>query len=197
MLDKNLKNWVVDTTAGYCGADIKALCAESALLSLRRIYPHIYTSSVKLDIDVTQLSITRGDFAAAMSKIVPASRRSNACSPAKPMDAMHFELLRNCYSFAADKLYSVFPPAESAARRKIKLLLKQGGGSGDSVSETSKWPDVTDDCDCWMSSIISAEVPVGGGTNDSSVASNNSSLTWNILTCKPRLLLVGADGGSG
>jgi SpoVK/Ycf46/Vps4 family AAA+-type ATPase len=36
---------------GYCGADLKALCAESSLQALRRRYPQIYKSDQKLLID--------------------------------------------------------------------------------------------------------------------------------------------------
>ncbi|KAL0620679.1 Protein GVQW1, partial [Plecturocebus cupreus] len=41
--------------AGYCGADIKALCTEAALIALRRRYPQIYASSHKLQLDVSSI----------------------------------------------------------------------------------------------------------------------------------------------
>jgi len=37
---------------GYCGADLKALCTEASLRSVRRTYPQIYHSHDKLRIDV-------------------------------------------------------------------------------------------------------------------------------------------------
>lgn len=40
-LSPSLKDWLVSSTAGYCGADLKALCAEAALVSLRRAYPQV------------------------------------------------------------------------------------------------------------------------------------------------------------
>ena len=36
---------------GYCGADLKALCAEAALTAVQRRYPQIYQSDKKLRID--------------------------------------------------------------------------------------------------------------------------------------------------
>ena len=40
-LSSSLKEWLVGSTAGYCGADLKALCGEAALISLRRAYPQV------------------------------------------------------------------------------------------------------------------------------------------------------------
>lgn len=44
----------------------QALCAEASLAALRRVYPQIYTSDVKLLIDVSAVRVTRADFTAAM-----------------------------------------------------------------------------------------------------------------------------------
>ncbi|CAM1299308.1 ATAD2B (predicted), partial [Pycnogonum litorale] len=40
---------------GYCGADVKALCAEATLIALRRRYPQIYSSKQKLVLDVSSI----------------------------------------------------------------------------------------------------------------------------------------------
>jgi hypothetical protein len=40
-LSDDIKDWVVMQTNGYCGADLKALCAEATLISLRRTYPQV------------------------------------------------------------------------------------------------------------------------------------------------------------
>lgn len=63
-------------TSGYCGADLKSLCVEAALASLRRRYPQIYKSQNKLVIKMEQVVPSRKDFETALNKIVPASRRS-------------------------------------------------------------------------------------------------------------------------
>lgn len=61
---------------GYCGADIKALCTEAALIALRRRYPQIYASSHKLQLDVSSIVLNAQDFYHAMQNIVPASQRA-------------------------------------------------------------------------------------------------------------------------
>lgn len=47
-------------------AGLQALCAEASLAALRRVYPQIYTSDVKLLIDPSAVRVTRADFTAAM-----------------------------------------------------------------------------------------------------------------------------------
>ncbi|KAG5846369.1 hypothetical protein ANANG_G00114190 [Anguilla anguilla] len=46
---------LAEKCVGYCGADIKALCTEAALVALRRRYPQIYGSSRKLRLDVESI----------------------------------------------------------------------------------------------------------------------------------------------
>ena len=54
------------TLSGYCGADLKALCTEACLHALRRRYPQIYTTSDKLQLDVTSIEISAKDFTRGM-----------------------------------------------------------------------------------------------------------------------------------
>jgi len=63
-------------TAGYCGADLKALCSEAALYALRRRYPQIYNSVEKLLIDPRRVQVGESDFISAMSMVVPTAHRS-------------------------------------------------------------------------------------------------------------------------
>lgn len=53
-LSPSLKDWLVSSTAGYCGADLKALCAEAALVSLRRAYPQVRVSARHLPVRRTK-----------------------------------------------------------------------------------------------------------------------------------------------
>lgn len=87
MLEIHSKKWrptltesfiqeIAEHTVGYCGADIKALCAEAALCSLRRTYPQVYGSQDKLLIDLDKVVVSRGDFLKAIKKITPASHRT-------------------------------------------------------------------------------------------------------------------------
>jgi SpoVK/Ycf46/Vps4 family AAA+-type ATPase len=45
---------------------VQALCAEASLAALRRVYPQIYASDVKLLIDPSAVTVTRQDFLTAM-----------------------------------------------------------------------------------------------------------------------------------
>ncbi|KAF1777387.1 P-loop containing nucleoside triphosphate hydrolase [Phytophthora cactorum] len=67
---------LAEQIVGYCGADIKALCAEAALCSLRRVYPQVYASQDKLLINLDKVVVARGDFVKAAKKITPASHRA-------------------------------------------------------------------------------------------------------------------------
>ena len=70
-----LMNFLASKTLGYCGADIKGLCAEAALNALRRVYPQVYESSQKLAIDLANVCVEREDFDKALRKIVPSTHR--------------------------------------------------------------------------------------------------------------------------
>lgn len=107
---------------GYCGADIKAVCAEAALCALRRRYPQIYTSSQKLLLDVTSISVEGRDFLSAMRKIVPASQRAVA-SPAKALTPVIQPLLANTLSDAMKALQKVFPHVEQGIKKKDNSML--------------------------------------------------------------------------
>ncbi|VDL23777.1 unnamed protein product [Hymenolepis diminuta] len=65
-----------DQTTGYCGADMKALTAEACLCCLRRQYPQIYESKVKLDINLKYLVVDKVDWCRALRTIRPASIRA-------------------------------------------------------------------------------------------------------------------------
>lgn len=100
---------------GYCGADIKALCTEAALVALRRRYPQIYGSSVKLKLDVTSIVLGPGDFGKAMRTIVPASQRALA-PPGRALSPTLRPLLANSYSLVLKALLRVFPHAQCTDR---------------------------------------------------------------------------------
>lgn len=97
---------------GYCGADIKALCTEAALVALRRRYPQIYGSSVKLKLDVTSIVLGPGDFSKAMRTIVPASQRALA-PPGRALSPALRPLLASSFSLVLKALLRVFPHAQS------------------------------------------------------------------------------------
>ncbi|XP_068813601.1 ATPase family AAA domain-containing protein 2-like [Struthio camelus] len=99
---------LAETCVGYCGADIQALCAEAALCALHRHYPHIYTSSQKLQINVASIEITATDFVLAMQKTAPASQRAVA-SPGQPLPPASKPLLQNTLERLLKGVQRVFP----------------------------------------------------------------------------------------
>lgn len=99
---------VAEKCVGYCGADLKALCTEVALLALRRRYPQIYTSSEKLQIDVSSINISAKDFHYAMKSIVPASQRS-LTSPARALSKKIIPLLQTTFQEILGTLNGIFP----------------------------------------------------------------------------------------
>lgn len=101
--------------SGYCGADIKALCTEAALVALRRRYPQIYSSSVKLKLDVTSIVLGPGDFSKAMRTIVPASQRALA-PPGRALSPALRPLLSSSFSLVLKALLRVFPHAQCTDR---------------------------------------------------------------------------------
>lgn len=113
----NLVSLLFNCLSGYCGADIRALCTEATLCALRRRYPQIYSTSQKLLLDVSSISVTSGDFAAAMGKMSPASQRS-VSSPAKPLSPVVLPLLGAALRDILDAVHRLFPHAEQGMKRK-------------------------------------------------------------------------------
>ena len=83
-------------SAGYCGADLKALCTEASLGAVRRTFPQLYdlkavtelkgsggkggdsdpSVPLRFAVDAEAIRIGREDFERALENIVPASQRS-------------------------------------------------------------------------------------------------------------------------
>uniref|UniRef100_A0A663N7V1 ATPase family AAA domain containing 2 n=1 Tax=Athene cunicularia TaxID=194338 RepID=A0A663N7V1_ATHCN len=128
---------LAEKCVGYCGADIKSLCAETALCALRRCYPQIYKSDEKLQLDINSIKITAKDFVVAMQKIVPSSQRA-VTSPGQPLPSISKPLLENTLAEILQALQKVFPHAEIALKknqqqgiaRTSTLIFCQGKSSG-------------------------------------------------------------------
>ena len=111
---------LAEFTVGYCGADLKALCAESALAALRRIYPQIYATSEKLVINPERILVQPGDFLKAMEKITPASQRVEL-SPASSLTPSMQRLLSRHMRQLITMLMFVFPAAWKQIRKAEQL----------------------------------------------------------------------------
>ncbi|KAM4633283.1 ATPase family AAA domain-containing protein 2B [Polymixia lowei] len=110
-LAKPFVDELAEKCVGYCGADIKALCTEAALVALRRRYPQIYGSSVKLQLDVSSIVLGPGDFSRALRTIVPASQRALA-PPGRVLAPALRPLLASSLSLVLRALLRVFPHAQ-------------------------------------------------------------------------------------
>uniref|UniRef100_A0A8D0L9Z8 ATPase family AAA domain containing 2B n=1 Tax=Sphenodon punctatus TaxID=8508 RepID=A0A8D0L9Z8_SPHPU len=102
---------LAEKCVGYCGADIKALCTEAALIALRRRYPQIYASSQKLQLDVSSIVLSAQDFYHAMQNIVPASQRA-VMSSGHALSPIIRPLLERTFHNILAVLNKVFPHAE-------------------------------------------------------------------------------------
>jgi len=72
---KAMLRYLADRTHGFVGADIAALCKESAMKALRRYLPHINLDEPIPEELLESMRITRDDFEAALREIEPSAMR--------------------------------------------------------------------------------------------------------------------------
>ncbi|XP_037357948.1 ATPase family AAA domain-containing protein 2 isoform X2 [Talpa occidentalis] len=109
---------LAENCVGYCGADIKSICSEAALCALRRRYPQIYTTSEKLQLDLSSVIISAKDFEVAMQKMIPASQRA-VTSPGQALSTIVKPLLQSTVHKILEALQRVFPHAEINTRKAL------------------------------------------------------------------------------
>ncbi|XP_044100936.1 ATPase family AAA domain-containing protein 2 [Neovison vison] len=109
---------LAENCVGYCGADIKSICSEAALCALRRRYPQIYTTSEKLQLDLSSINISAKDFEVAMQKMIPAAQRA-VTSPGQALSTVVKPLLQSTVHKILEALYRVFPHAEIKANKAL------------------------------------------------------------------------------
>ncbi|XP_077495990.1 ATPase family AAA domain-containing protein 2-like isoform X2 [Amblyomma americanum] len=174
---------------GYCGADLKALCSEAALVALRRSFPQIYTTKEKLQLNIESVQILPEDYDRAMRKIVPASQRCGA-SPARPLSTT----VRPLLCAAVEKALVYLQEAFATGLHKSSVMVQHRTASQDG--------NHSDD-----SSVFSDEEAmngVGSSTVDlTEQAANNQSLipsirsrfaAGRVSSHRPRLLICGRPG---
>ncbi|XP_054618114.1 ATPase family AAA domain-containing protein 2B isoform X2 [Dunckerocampus dactyliophorus] len=186
-LSEEFVDELAEKCVGYCGADIKALCTEAALVALRRRYPQIYGSSVKLKLDVASIVLGAGDFGRAMRAIIPASQRALA-PPGRALSPILRPLLASSFSFVLKALVRVFPHAQCNDW--------DTHGGDNQLHEEDVYSDDNED-----SSIYEAQSAVP----PMSTASSKSAMHKPFIHCafsalqqptayRPRLLLAGPPG---
>ncbi|XP_035000431.1 ATPase family AAA domain-containing protein 2B isoform X2 [Hippoglossus stenolepis] len=180
---------LAEKCVGYCGADIKALCTEATLVALRRRYPQIYGSSVKLKLDVTSIVLGPGDFSKAISTIVPASQRALA-PPGRALSPTLRPLLASSFSLVLKALLRVFPHAQCADRDNTH-------GGDNQLLEEDLYSD--NDDEEGSASIFEVE-PAASPKSHLSSAMHRPFIHFSTSALKqptayrPRLLLTGASG---
>ncbi|XP_061563227.1 ATPase family AAA domain-containing protein 2B isoform X2 [Cololabis saira] len=181
---------LAEKCVGYCGADIKALCTEAALMALRRRYPQIYGSSVKLKLDVTSIVLGPGDFSKAMRTIVPASQRA-LTPPGRAISPILRPLLACSFSLVLKALLRVFPHAQCTDRDTPQ-------GVDNHLLEEDVFSD--DDNEEGSASIYEVQPSASPKSQLSSSAMHrtflhfSSSALQQPTAYRPRLLLAGAPG---
>lgn len=70
-------NKLAELTSGYCGSDLQALCSESVLCCLKRMYPNINktTQKNKLNIDANSVKVEECDYYQALMNLTPTGQR--------------------------------------------------------------------------------------------------------------------------
>ncbi|XP_074141446.1 ATPase family AAA domain-containing protein 2B isoform X2 [Sminthopsis crassicaudata] len=177
---------LAEKCVGYCGADIKALCTEAALLALRRRYPQIYASSHKLQLDVSSIVLSAQDFHHAMQNIVPASQRA-VTSSGHALSPIIRPLLERSFNHILSVLHRVFPHAETGQgdrREDVQSLLLEDSDDENALS------------------IFESGCPSGSPKKPSPAAAPkpylhfSTSASQQPTSYRPRLLLSG-ERGSG
>ncbi|GAV28541.1 hypothetical protein PMKS-002012 [Pichia membranifaciens] len=115
-LDDRFVKELAVLTKGYGGADLRALCTESALNSIQRSYPEIYKVNDKLNIDISRIETNASDFTRALKKVIPNSSRSTS-SVSEPLPDFIEPLLSEQFDFIMQQLNKLLP-----MEKEISLL---------------------------------------------------------------------------
>ncbi|KKA31156.1 hypothetical protein TD95_005105, partial [Thielaviopsis punctulata] len=107
-LSDAFKDKLAESTKGYGGADLRALCTEAALNSIQRAYPQIYGSKEKLVVDPSKINVHATDFMISIKGMIPSSERSTS-SAATPLPQSIEPLLQDQLATIKSALDASFP----------------------------------------------------------------------------------------
>eukprot|EP00177_Eucheuma_denticulatum_P008599 GFKZ01015656.1.p1 GENE.GFKZ01015656.1~~GFKZ01015656.1.p1 ORF type:complete len:1532 (+),score=238.87 GFKZ01015656.1:595-5190(+) len=184
---------VAKVTVGYCGADLKSLCTESALRALRRRYPQIYDSTEKLLINPDEIKVTTKDFFSAMKQIVPASHRS-ARTNARPVPDRLGAILNAPLKSCMTILRRIFPQGLGSTDQGEPKT--DGSVDGDQQSRAIPLDISNDDNssseeDDELSSLQKGLPDI---SNAGRLRPNGGSRLERCIALRPRLLICGVQG---
>ncbi|BET02797.1 ATPase family associated with various cellular activities (AAA) [Nesidiocoris tenuis] len=126
--EPDILNFMAERTAGYCGSDLRALCTESVIHSMQRVYPQIYHSTKKLLLQPEKVKVERIDFLHAFQEIVPSAKR-HWLTLGRKMPTYLDPLLSETLATLLTHVGDVFPyafnrtSASHQVRRSPRLLL--------------------------------------------------------------------------
>ncbi|KAK4885527.1 hypothetical protein RN001_001798 [Aquatica leii] len=115
-----LLSFLAERAIGYCGSDLRALCSEAVIQSLRRTYPQVYTADYRLLLDPTCVKVEKIDFLRAKSLLVPASHRVTQTLGRKLMPILK-PLLGEPLESTLNVLKESFPHGLDPVLAKVKL----------------------------------------------------------------------------
>ncbi|XP_049875889.1 ATPase family AAA domain-containing protein 2-like [Pectinophora gossypiella] len=115
MLDR-----VAQTTSGYVGSDLKALCSEAVLRALRRMYPQVYDGDYHCisNIDTRKVEITVEDLLAAKRSLLPTGARCNTIV-SRHLAPQYEPLMRAQVNAAASLLKQAFPHVNASQEEDV------------------------------------------------------------------------------
>ncbi|KAF6261685.1 hypothetical protein COO60DRAFT_1699727 [Scenedesmus sp. NREL 46B-D3] len=175
-------------TGGYCGADIKALCAEASLAALRRVYPQVYDSDCKLLINPAAVIVNREDFMTAMQGMTPAAHRATS-SHARALTPVIEPCLSTHLQAALLHIQQLFPPAAACLAAAADAAATEANHAGDGTSSSATLPQQGR-----LSAAITSKRGVAGNSGGKNGITSGSASSTLFCMARPRMLLAGAAG---
>ncbi|XP_035828419.1 ATPase family AAA domain-containing protein 2 isoform X2 [Aplysia californica] len=204
-LNDHFISQLAEKCVGYCGADLKALCTEAAMLALRRRYPQIYISNEALQLDESSIKVSAKDFFDAVQNIIPTSQRA-VNTPARALSARVCPLLQRQLDRVMSQLADTFPPClaqisslDAAATSSQAQALAENGAIWDELAsdEEEGAPSIFVTTPTSKGSKAAKKHSDEGTSNSETVPTYLNFISYATsrpATFRPRMLLVGCEG---
>ena len=102
----------------------------------------MYESTTRLELDPSRLVLGKGDFAAALNKVIPASRRGVSGTPARPLNSIAAPLLRVPLEILMRKIKNVTTFGAASLSLESDDLLITGHSSSSSSTSSSNETEI-------------------------------------------------------
>ena len=169
---------LAEDCVGYSGADLKALCTEAAIRSLRRCFPQIYDREERLLVDASTIKVDESDFADARRGITPAAHRS-AVQHARPIPSRIEPCLRDTMRHLLHQVVEAFP----VARPSVTAYQNAGNGARNKQQEQQltlatdgRLMVEADVGGAIVGRLMSAETAAANGTDDEIAGTSHGAL---------------------